>query len=63
MKNAPNLWTLRDLFVFSGRNSAEINGKYVPARPMGWDSIPSRVKIAWKVFTGKADAVTWPGGQ
>lgn len=42
--------------------SVEINGKWVPARgsagPFRW-----RLKAAWMVLTGKADAVVWPEGQ
>lgn len=40
-----------------------INGTYVPARPMGYASIKQRFKCAWLVFTGKADALVWPGDQ
>jgi hypothetical protein len=40
----------------------EINGKWVPARPMVrpfW----YRLKDAWRVLIGKADAFTWPEEQ
>lgn len=30
-----------------------------PARPIGIDGIFRRFKLAWKVFTGKADVLTW----
>lgn len=33
---------------------------YVPARGEGFASLEQRVRAAWLVFTGKADAVTWP---
>ena len=33
--------------------------KYVPARAIGYTDWYSRLKIAWKVFKGEADAVTW----
>ena len=36
---------------------------WVPARPTGYPSHWHRCKAAWLVFTGKADAVTWEGGQ
>jgi hypothetical protein len=29
-------------------------------RPEGFASLGSRLRCAWLVFTGKADAVTWP---
>ncbi len=38
-------------------------GKWVPARALGNASIPYRLRAAWLVFTGKADALRWPGGQ
>lgn len=34
-----------------------------PARPEGFASLPSRVKVAWLVFTGRADALLWPGQE
>ncbi|MCY1279639.1 hypothetical protein D9M68_18100 [compost metagenome] len=33
--------------------------KWVPARGMGYPSFRSRVRLAWLVFTGKADALVW----
>jgi hypothetical protein len=38
-------------------------GHWVPARPEGFASWRYRVKAAWMVFTGKADALVWPVGQ
>jgi hypothetical protein len=43
-----------------------IKGKWEPARPKGlrgYAGFKQRVKSAWSVLTGKADAFTWPGGQ
>lgn len=39
------------------------DGHWVPARPLGLSSWRLRLKAAWLVFTGRADAVLWPGGQ
>ena len=40
----------------------EINGKWQPARPMPYyGGFLRRIKLAWLVFTGKADALLWPG--
>lgn len=43
----------------------EIDGAtvYVPARTQGWGSLRrfQRFRAAWLVFTGRADAVTYPG--
>ena len=43
--------------------SRNINGRWVPARPMQPSGISIRIRAAWMVFTGKADAVVWPEGQ
>ena len=42
-----------------------INGKWVPARPENYKyrSLFQRISEAWGVFTGRADAFTWPEGQ
>jgi hypothetical protein len=37
------------------------DGRYVPARPYGFQGGWFRWKAAWLVFTGRADAVTYPG--
>ena len=62
----PNLWTLRHLYEYVARGEHQAglpDGRWVPARPLGFCSIGNRVRCAWMVFTGKADAVTWDGGQ
>lgn len=41
----------------------KIDDVYVPARPIGYLDFMSRLKIAWMVFTGKADALIWPKNQ
>lgn len=45
-------------------NAVEINGAWQPARPLPFyygviGSILNRVKLAWLVFSGKADALVW----
>lgn len=36
--------------------------EWVPARPMkNLDTLPERLRLAWAVFTGRADALFWPG--
>ena len=59
------IYSLREL-VESQNNQANINGKWVPARPLmlsGFDGFKKRVKAALLVLQGKADAVIWPEGQ
>lgn len=35
-------------------------GDYEPARPHGLYSLRNRIRLAWMVFTGEADALLWP---
>lgn len=71
MKQAPNLIKMTPLWVcgldvvlasdgihrwpggFRG-------GAYYPARPLGFYSLGNRLRCAWLVFTGRADALIWP---
>lgn len=60
----PTVWTLGQLATYANNGvQAEINGRWVPARPEGYATLRHRIKCAWLVFTGKADAVRWPEGQ
>lgn len=57
------LWTLKDLSQNVNETSKCIDGKWVPARPMGYDSMFCKIKLAWGVILGKYDVVEWPEGQ
>lgn len=59
----PNIFTVKGLIDCATTTHTQINGKWVPCRPEGFDSFSSRVSLAWKVFTGKADAIIWPEDQ
>lgn len=37
------------------------DGRWVPARPCGYSSPIERLKAAWLVWSGRADALIWPG--
>jgi len=63
MKKAPSVYKLKELFRTTQENSAHINQKWVPARPMGIDSFRNRIRVAFMVFKGEADAVVWPENQ
>jgi hypothetical protein len=56
------MWLLEDLVRFSKENSTQINGVWYPSRPI-YRTWFSRLKDAWEVYRGRADAVKWPGGQ
>ena len=59
----PGIVTLKNVLEDAQSTQAEINGRWVPARPFGYYSWRYRVKAAWLVFTGKCDALQWPEGQ
>ena len=46
----------------ANENMVEINGGYYPCRPVD-GSLLWRIRAAWWVLTGRADAFTWPAGQ
>lgn len=37
------------------------DGRWVPARAHGYASIRERFRATWLVWTGRADALVWPG--
>lgn len=57
-------YTLEEL-QNSDTTQSEINGKWVPARPINYQcrSIWERLTEAWAVFRGKLDSVKWPEEQ
>lgn len=62
MKRYPNILCVTQ--VVKSAQTAQVglsDGRWVPARSLGFMSFGHRVKAAWLVFTGKADALTWPG--
>jgi hypothetical protein len=60
------MWTLKELQA-SDMPQANINGKWVPARPENYKkscmTMRKRLQHAWAVFTCKAEAFIWPEGQ
>jgi hypothetical protein len=63
MKKYPSIYTVEDVHVIRSTTAAKIDGRYVTARPVGLQTVFGRFHCAWLVFTGRADALTWPGGQ
>lgn len=59
----PNLWQLESLVKRAADNSTVISGCWRPCRPYGRPGLAWRLRCAWLVFTGRADAVIWPGEQ
>lgn len=62
MKKYPNLIHV-ELFSKEEKTTANINGRWVPARPVGLSTLSNRFYCAWMVFTGKADALKWDEEQ
>jgi hypothetical protein len=66
MRHSPALYSAYGLFtmikndMWSDQKSVTDYG-YVPARPLG--GMHSRLKLAWMVFTGRADVLHWPGQE
>jgi len=61
---APIIFNLEELaYVNITSITKEIDGDWVPVRPLGYNSIFNRVTCAWLAFSGKCDLVKWPGNQ
>jgi hypothetical protein len=57
-----SFFTVKSLIECATTVSTQIKGQYVPARPMPWPWA-WRIRPAWEVLRGRADAVKWPEGQ
>lgn len=53
------IFSADELATFTKVNQIYIGGEWVPARPLGLNSIWHRIKCAWEVFKGRADLVYW----
>ena len=61
LNSAPAKWTPSEIIHATKYGpSCETPNGYEPARKYGFYSLTSRLKLAWDVFTGKADALYWP---
>ena len=65
MKPSPHIWRLDNLIGWCNSTRAfnEKTGTWAPARPFGVFSLTHRLKAAWMVLTGKADALIWKWGD
>jgi hypothetical protein len=63
MTQAPCEWTIGALaeHIASGPQTLGEDGIWRPARTYGDYSLRTRLRLAWAVFTGEADALFWPG--
>jgi hypothetical protein len=62
LNSAPARWTIGQLRKhIAGGAQTETTAGYEPARVYGFYGLRSRLRLAWDVFTGEADALYWPG--
>ena len=61
----PTVWKLRDLvrLAKASTDTPSEHWLWMPKRPEFAYPKWHRLRCAYLVFTGKADAVIWPGGQ
>ena len=60
MNRTPLVYSAVELKQWDSGELAE--GKYIPARPCGFSGLRymgMRFRIAWRVFTGRYDALSW----
>lgn len=60
-RSGPSIHSAYQLIRDGDTNTACVGGVWVPARPIGAPTIFGRIRAAWLVFTGRADAVVWHG--
>ena len=59
------MWTLKGLIDHSNSCHVNLDEKWVPARPINWKhrTFKHKLQEAWAVYSGKAEAFTWPENQ
>jgi len=59
------VYKVEELLKMAAKTGAFINGRYVPARPIPFNHgslfCLRRLRDAWEVFRGRADALKWEG--
>lgn len=61
LPHAPYEWTIRQLLKQAEHGPSVLTKDgYEPARPYGLYSTGNRLRLAWMVFKGEADALRWP---
>ena len=63
LNQAPCEWTIAALqsHFETGPKTSHDGKTWEPARPYGFFGFGSRFRLAWLVFTVRADALRWPG--
>lgn len=62
-QNVPTVYKLEQLKELDSCKKEIKPGRWVTARPMGWQGLclRRRLKLAWEVFMGRADVLRWEG--
>lgn len=55
------IWKIENLVHMANRCSGEIDGVWVPSRPIAYRPFPVVLRALWLVLRGRADVVVWPG--
>jgi hypothetical protein len=69
MRDGPNRWTINQIAEQFRTGDGMWAGGFLdsrfpePARPLGPTWLSNRFRLAWAVFTGRADALFWPNQQ
>lgn len=60
MRKTPNIYTIESLVeIVTTTRRLKKGKKWVPVRPLSVPSVSKRIRAAWLVFSGQADAVRW----
>lgn len=61
LNSAPGKWTPAELWLaWEQGPCVRVKDGVEPARRYGFYSLGSRLRLAWDVFRGEADALYWP---
>lgn len=64
MKRNPTIIKMTPKWLYSlNQDTIQINTRWIPKRQKGPKTFKNRIKAAFLVFLGKADALIWPEGQ
>ena len=59
----PSIHRVEAIIHCAPLTTKEFRGNWTYARPSGCPSLWQRLRAAWLVFTGRADALVWGEGQ
>lgn len=57
------IWKIKNLYEHCASNQTEINGVWIPSRPVNIRTFKEKFFEAFMVFIGKYDCLKWDGDQ